>query len=134
MQKKFKRSLDTLDRVFDFIDSFIQKYKVNEQVAFTIKLVIEELFTNMVKYNSDNPNEILIDLKHKNQELIMQLVDFDVEPFDITQSPSVDISQSIKERKVGGLGLQLVKQMVDEINYEYKNRNSIITLIKKLGN
>ncbi|RMD95499.1 MAG: ATP-binding protein [Calditrichaeota bacterium] len=134
MQKKFKRSLDALDRVFDFIDSFIQKYKVNEQVAFTMKLVIEELFTNMVKYNSDNPNEILIDLKHKNQELIMQLVDFDVEPFDITQSPSVDISQSIKERKVGGLGLQLVKQMVDEINYEYKNRNSIITLIKKLGN
>jgi len=132
MEKKFKREIKSLDKIFTFNSKFITKNKIDHSITFTLNLVIEELFTNMVKYDSENPNDILISLNKEENYLIISLTDFDVEPFDITKTEEVDIKQSLRDRKVGGLGLHLTKQMMDKIDYEYKNRISKITLIKHL--
>ncbi|MFQ5824370.1 MAG: ATP-binding protein [bacterium] len=132
MEKKFKRDINSLDMIFNFIGEYITKTKIDHTITFTINFVVEEIFTNMVKYNSENTNDILISLNKNENNLIISLTDFDVEPFDVTKSEEVNINQSLEDRKVGGLGLHLVKQMVDKINYEYKNRKSKITFIKHL--
>ena len=132
MDKKFKRDLSSLDDIFKFIDEFSAKTGVDESVVFTINLVVEELFTNMVKYTSENINEILLELKKNADDLIIHLTDFDVDPFDINKIAEVDTKQSLEERRVGGLGIHLVKQMIDKIEYEYKDRQSKIILIKHL--
>ena len=132
MDKKFKRDLNSLDRIFQFINEFSAKTGVDESVVFTINLVVEELFTNMVKYTNENSNEILLQLKKNEDDLIIHLTDFDVDPFDITKTAEVDTKQSLEERSVGGLGIHLVKQMIDKIEYEYKDRQSEIILIKHL--
>jgi len=132
MDKKFKRDLNSLDGIFKFINEFSAKTGVDESVVFTINLVVEELFTNMVKYTYENSNEILLQLKKDADDLIIHLTDFDVDPFDITKTVEVDTKQSLEERGVGGLGIHLVKQMIDKIEYEYKDRQSKIILIKHL--
>lgn len=132
MDKKFKRDLNSLDGIFKFINEFSAKTGVDESVVFTINLVVEELFTNMVKYASENTNEILLELKKNEDDLIIHLTDFDVDPFDITKTAEVDTKQSLEERRVGGLGIYLVKQMIDKIEYEYRDRQSKIILIKHL--
>ena len=132
MAKKFKRDLKSLDEIFKFINEFSAKTGVDESVVFTINLVVEELFTNMVKYTYENSNEILLELKKEENNLIIYLTDFDVEPFDISKTAEVDTKQSLEERRVGGLGIHLVKQMIDKIEYEYKDRQSKIILIKHL--
>ncbi len=132
MDKKFKRDLNSLDEIFKFINEFSAKSDVDESVVFTINLVVEELFTNMVKYTYENSNEILLQLKKDADDLIIHLTDFDVDPFDITKTVEVDTKQSLEERGVGGLGIHLVKQMIDKIEYEYKDRQSKIILIKHL--
>ncbi len=132
MDKKFKRDLNSLDGIFKFINEFSAKTGVDESVVFTINLVVEELFTNIVKYTSENSNEILLQLKKNADDLIIHLTDFDVDPFDITKTAEVDTKQSLEERRVGGLGIHLVKQMIDKIEYEYKDRQSKIILIKHL--
>lgn len=132
MAKKFKRDLKSLDEIFKFINEFSAKTGVDESVVFTINLVVEELFTNMVKYTSENSNEILLELKKNEDDLIIHLTDFDVDPFDISKTAEVDTKQSLEERRVGGLGIHLVKQMIDKIEYEYKDRQSKIILIKHL--
>ncbi len=132
MDKKFKRDLSSLDDIFKFIDEFSVKTGLDESVVFTINLVVEELFTNMIKYTSENINEILLELKKNGDDLIIHLTDFDVDPFDITKTAEVDTKQSLEERRVGGLGIHLVKQMIDKIEYEYKDRQSKIILIKHL--
>ncbi len=134
MDKKFKRDLNSLDGIFKFINEFSAKTGVDESVVFTINLVVEELFTNMVKYTYENSNEILLQLKKDADDLIIHLTDFDVDPFDITKTVEVDTKQSLEERGVGGLGIHLVKQMIDKIEYEYKDRQSKIILIKHLEN
>lgn len=132
MEKKFKRDIKSLDKIFDFIGDFVTKNKFDDSITFTLNLVVEELFTNLVKYNEETSQDILISLNQDRNKLIVSLTDFDVEPFDVTKSGEVDVDQSIKKRKVGGLGLHLVKQLVDKIDYEYKDRESKITLIKNL--
>ncbi|MCH7681421.1 ATP-binding protein [candidate division KSB1 bacterium] len=134
MGKKFKRDLSSLDDIFEFIDEFSVKTGLDESVVFTMNLVVEELFTNMVKYTSGNTNKILLELKKEENNLIIHLTDFDVDPFDITETAEVDTKQSLEERRVGGLGIHLVKEMMDKIEYEYKDRQSKIILIKHLEN
>ena len=58
------------------------------------------------------------------------MLDDDVEPFDITRAPDVDIDAPIEEREPGGLGLHLIRRMVDSVEYEYvkERRQSRITL------
>ncbi|TDI87345.1 MAG: ATP-binding protein [Caldithrix sp.] len=134
MGKKFKRDLSSLGDIFEFIDEFSVKTGLDESVVFTMNLVVEELFTNMVKYTSGNTNKILLELKKEENNLIIHLTDFDVDPFDITETAEVDTKQSLEERRVGGLGIHLVKEMMDKIEYEYKDRQSKIILIKHLEN
>jgi len=134
MDQKFKKALSSLDDIFKFINEFSGKTGLDKSVVFTINLVVEELFTNMVKYTSENSNAILLELRRDENDLVIHLTDFDVEPFDITKTTEVDTKQSVEERSVGGMGIHLVKQMMDKIEYEYKDRQSKIILIKHLEN
>lgn len=132
METKFQRKIDSLKQIFDFVSKFINQNKLDEDTAFSINLVIEELFTNMVKYHPGNSNDILISISKDSNKLIISLTDYDVEPFDITDTKDVNPNQSLEERRIGGLGLYFVMKMMDTVTYEYKDRQSKITLIKQL--
>jgi anti-sigma regulatory factor (Ser/Thr protein kinase) len=86
-----------------------------------------------VKYNGGNPNDIELALEHRGNRLVARLTDFDVEPFDITQAPAVDVSLPAERREPGGLGLHLVRRLADDVDYDYTNRRSRITVTKNLG-
>jgi serine/threonine-protein kinase RsbW len=133
MQKKFKRSFDALKDVFEFTASFYAAEAVAEQHRFGIDFCIEELFTNMVKYQAGNPNEILVQIDRVGPDAVVRLVDFDVDAFDVTKAgPPVDVDAPLEERKPGGLGLHLVPRMIDGIDYSHADRISTITLTKTL--
>jgi anti-sigma regulatory factor (Ser/Thr protein kinase) len=132
MEKKFKRDLSALDGIFELISEFIITNQIDEEIGFPINLAVEELFTNMVKYNPDNANDILMSLEKDENKLIVTLTDFDAEAFDVTQAKEVDTNQALADRRIGGLGIHLTRKMVDDIKYEYVNRQSKITLIKYL--
>jgi len=134
MEKRFKKSLDSLNSIFQFTDEFATKHNLDPGALFSLNLVVEELFTNIVKYNPENKNDVLIELDKKSHDLIIALTDFDARPFDITQRPTLNLSQYLEERRVGGLGIHLVKQMMDKIEHEYKDRCSKIILTKHLEN
>lgn len=132
MEKKFPRDINSLKQIFDFASKFIEQNKLKEDIAFSLNLVIEELFTNMVKYHPGNANDILITIAKDSNKLIISLTDYDVEPFDITDTKDVNPNQSLEERRIGGLGLYFVMKMMDNVTYQYKDRQSKITLIKQL--
>ena len=134
MEEKFKRDVQSLDGIFNFIAEYIGKNAIDESVAFTVNLVVEELFTNMVKYNPRDANDISISLEREGSQLRICLVDYEAEPFDITKRDEVDTSESMEQRRIGGLGIHIVKKMVDSITYDYSNGQSKITLIKNLEN
>ena len=132
MERQFERSLSSLDEVFAFINDFTNKHQLVDSIAYAINLTIEELFTNSVKYQQKSSARILISLDKSEDSVIACLTDYDVEPFDITEVHPDSSGMPPEYRRAGGMGLHLVKQMVDDIKYEYKNRTSKITITKQL--
>jgi len=98
--------------------------------------VVEELFTNMVRHNEGGGDRIVLSVERRNDRVHLELVDFDVEPFDPETAEVPPVEAGIEERRPGGLGIYLVKKMVDDLNYEYEieNRRMRITVTKTLEN
>jgi serine/threonine-protein kinase RsbW len=134
MEKKIKKDLSSLNDMFDFIEQYADKNQLNPDIRFALNLAAEEIFTNLVKYNTQSRNDIRITLQKKSDRVILALTDFNVEKFDINQIKQYNIHQPLPERPVGKLGIPIVKKLMDKVEYEYKNRNSTITLVKYVRN
>ena len=133
MQRHFSRSIQALGEIFEFADEYSIAHGIGQPVLFSLKFVIEELFTNMVKYSvSDTGSDIAIDLEKDDHRVTVRLTDSGVDPFDVTRAGDADVSLRLEDRKVGGLGLHLVKRMVDSMEYAYSDRQCTITFSKKL--
>jgi len=130
MQKKFHRSYDSLEEIFRFAEQIFADKNVGQSIRFPAHFVMEELFTNMVKYNPDNSNDILLGVETADGGIMVQLTDFDVDEFDVTIEQQVEIDAPIEERTPGGLGLHLIHKMVDSLNYDYADRQSTVTFTK----
>ena len=132
MERFFTREIDSLPPIFTFIDEFVSAVGISPENAHSLGLVIEELFTNMVRHNAGGDRDVRISIDRDADRLIVSLTDFDVEPFDITRAPEVDTQQPLAERTPGGLGIHFVRRIADDITYEYKDRRSTITLTKSV--
>jgi len=133
VQSYFKRSFDSLGPIVEFIAGFLAARSLDAELREPVSFIVEELFTNMVKYNPGNQHDIALSLGHTPERLTVQLTDFDVEPFDVTKAPLVDIDKPLQERQIGGLGLHLVRKMADTLRYDYTERRSTITFTRALG-
>lgn len=134
MRKKFKKKMAALDEIFEFVGAFIEAEGIDETTAFAVNFAIEEIFTNMVKYSQHNNQDVLLDLSRDDKRIVISATEYDVDEFDITKVAEVDTNLETPERKIGGLGLHLTRQVMDEVSYRYQNRNSTVTLIKYLEN
>jgi anti-sigma regulatory factor (Ser/Thr protein kinase) len=127
MEKKFGRHLGELKNIVAFTDRFFAQESAAASVRYIVDLCVEELFVNMVTYNTETAADILIEMHSNEQGVKVSLTDYDVERFDPRQAEDVDIDAPLEQRTPGGLGLYLVLKMVDSIHYEYRNRVSRIT-------
>jgi len=110
------------------VAEFLESSGLPAPAAFELDLVIEELFTNMVKYAPHGAPEIEIGLTRLGPDVVIVLRDFDVEPFDPTRAPRADVGRPLGERPAGGLGLHLVRRIARDLRYDYRDRSSTITV------
>jgi anti-sigma regulatory factor (Ser/Thr protein kinase) len=126
VERRFPRHLGSLEPMARFASDYIESRGLNPEHAYTVELLIEELFTNMLKHGKGGGPEVSVRLGGEREELVLTLRDFDVEPFDATAAPVP--AGAVTE---GGLGLRLVRGISDSFRYEYKERSAIITVTKK---
>lgn len=99
---------------------------------FALSFAVEEIFTNMVKYNPAGPADVAMSLAATEKELTVTMEDEQEGEFDPTKAPDPPFGLELAKRKPGGLGLYLVRKMVQRVEYERKDARSIITLTHPL--
>lgn len=132
MERSFKRALTALDDVFGFLDEAMMACDVDAASAYAVNFAVEEFFTNMVKYEPEGDHTVSIHVEREENRLTVRMVDTGVRPFDVTNARAPDLSASLEDRPVGGLGLHISKELLDSVTYEYGEGQSTITFVKTL--
>lgn len=96
-----------------------------------IELALEEALVNICNYSyPEEPGNAEVSCKQDNRRFIIEIVDSGI-PFDMTSLPAPDVTSSIEKRKIGGLGIFLIKKMVDGVKYRRKGSLNILNLTMK---
>ena len=132
-RRDFARSFDSLEQIFAVVRFMLDARGVGEADAYAITMTIEELFTNMVKYNAGGLGRIGLEIECTNQDVTCSLTDPDSDRFDVNAMPDANIHLPVEQRRPGGLGIHLIRRMVDSIDYDYAGRRSRITFRKTLN-
>ncbi len=126
--RRFPRDIAVLPDIFDFTHDFVEKEGVDEGPSHAIDLVLEELFTNLVRHNQDGRHDIEVGLERDDGAVRLTLRDFDVAPFDPTQVPTPDLSLPLEQQSRGGRGIHLVRRLAREFKYGHRDGVSAITV------
>src|SRR5512140_2878152 len=132
MERSFKRALTALDEVFGFMDEALAAFEVDATSAYAVNFAVEEFFTNMVKYAPEGDDSVSISVERKANKLTVRMVDTGVQPFDVTNARTPNLSSSLEDRPVGGLGIHISKELLDSVEYDYGKGQSTITFVKTL--
>ena len=132
MLRSFTRDLSSLEPLFDFTGEFAAVHRLEEPVAFAMNLAVEELFTNRVKYGGGD-DLVSLGLDVRGNALVIELAHSGARRFDPTAVPAVDVSRPLAEREPGGLGIQLVRSIMDDIAYEDRDGVAHVTVSKRLS-
>ncbi|HEX6811260.1 MAG TPA: ATP-binding protein [Planctomycetota bacterium] len=102
----------------DSIDAFLERHGVGSSVAFTVRLAVEEIGTNIIKYAyADSArHEIEIDVRLAQGRVLLRMAD-DGRAFDPLQAQAPDLGLTIEQRTVGGVGIHLVRTLADGVEY-----------------
>jgi anti-sigma regulatory factor (Ser/Thr protein kinase) len=124
--------LDEIERIHTAVDILAEAEGWEPELLFQIKLVLEEMGTNIVKYGYDEggEQEFRITLMSESRALTMEIMD-NGKPFDpFADSPPPDLDSPVEERPIGGLGVYLVRKLMDEAHYRREDGMNKVTLIK----
>lgn len=132
MQRDFKRHLDSLAGLYEFSEAIMTGENLPDGVRFPVHLAMEELFVNMVHYNPTVTTDIEVTVTI-GDVVRVSLVDNGGVEFDVTQKREVDIDAPLEERKPGGLGVHLVQNLVDSLDYEYQDGRGEVIFTKGSG-
>lgn len=125
--------LDHLDRLGPFVEQFAARSGVPEAVAGAFRLALEEMVSNVVRhgYSDDRPHIIHVRLTREGAT-VAAVVEDDGRPFDPLSRPVPAIDRPIHERGIGGLGVWLTRNAVDEMEYRREGDKNVLFLRKRI--
>jgi anti-sigma regulatory factor (Ser/Thr protein kinase) len=131
---ELKSDLSELDRLCQNLETFGQKFGLSKKLIFEINLALDELFTNIISYGfqDDKEHVVRITLTPENDQLCLSIED-DGKPFNPIEFESPDVSCSVEKCKIGGLGIHIMKKLMDEICYERCDDKNVLNLRKKIS-
>jgi anti-sigma regulatory factor (Ser/Thr protein kinase) len=126
-----KNRIEDLLRVNSVFESFATQHEIGGRLRYHLLVSIEEILTNIIKYGFDEEgvHPIHITFRHINENVEMEFEDRGREfnPLEISEP---DLDTPIENRQLGGLGIHLVKKMMDEAKYRREGDRNILMLRK----
>ena len=124
-----KNGIDNLSYLLSFTEENLKEYGMDERAVNHSCVCIDELFSNISLYSGANDVELTI--KGDDDSVFLIIKDDGIQ-FDPTAADEADTTQSADDRRIGGLGIHIVRKLMDSVSYEYINGKNIVTLEKKI--
>ena len=122
-----------IELLAEYIDSIAEAAGIDPSLAMSLNLALEEAVTNVIMYAYTEGTDGTVDIiTEANDGLLTFIIKDSGKAFDPTQKEDADVTLSAEERQIGGLGIFLVKQIMDTVNYQRIDGQNILTLTKKL--
>ena len=135
MEKKLvlKNEIAEINKLALFIEELGEELNLTPELVFNLNLVLEEAVSNVIlyAYPKEERQEIVLTAKKSDKSLIFVLTDSGKE-FDPTQAPDADVTLSAEEREIGGLGIFLIRQIMNKVEYQRIEGKNVLTLGKNL--
>lgn len=121
-----------------FVEQISEEYGLDMAFSFQLHLSLDEAVSNVVNYAYGEQKDMPITIEAQDttvgdrRQLVLRLIDNGMEFNPLDEAPEVDVTLSAEERQVGGLGIFLIRQVMDEVSYERKSGQNQLTMIKYL--
>ena len=125
---KVPNQISALDDISQALDEFSEKASIQMKLKLQLNLVLEELITNTIKFGYDDNQEHYIDIEiHHNSTTIQVKITDDAGPFNILEYDSkLELEKPADERSIGGVGIHLIRTIMDDISYQRESGLSLI--------
>ncbi len=116
----------------EFIESYLETLPIDPQIIPSIMISCEEIIVNVVNYAYQNKEgNLSIEIETTSKEIKIVFSDSGI-PFNPLEIKEVDTSLPLQEREIGGLGIHMVKKLMDDVKYEYKENKNCLTIVKQI--
>ena len=123
--------VESLSAFREFISDCCNRHNVPSETVFELKLAVDEACTNVIEhgYKGMDPGSIILSFRIESDRILVQLTDFG-HVFEPAEAPKPDVKAALEDRPLGGLGLYLIYQMMDNIDYESSEDGNTLTFTK----
>ncbi len=129
-----KNQLSEMRTVLANFDAFVDHNEIPFGAAQKIKLALDEMLNNIISYGfvDDEEHEIMVFVERFEDRLLAKITDDGI-PFNPFKHEEPDLESSLEERQIGGLGIHLVRNLMDDVSYKRGIGKNVVTLIKYIG-
>jgi serine/threonine-protein kinase RsbW len=123
-----------IQRLGQFAERFGAEERLTEDEVMAINLVLDEVVTNTIEYGYDDTgrHEIRVTLAVEGDTLTI-VVDDDARAFDPLAAPPPDLTLALEDRPVGGLGIHIVRTLMEAVDYQRRDGHNVLTMRKTIG-
>ncbi len=124
--------VDNTEIAIDFLEELLSDGSCSMKAKMQIEIAIDEIFSNIARYAyKDGTGNVTIraEIQEKPRAVCMTFIDAGI-PYDPLKKEDPDITLSAEERKIGGLGIYIVRKNMDEVSYHYDNGQNQLTIKK----
>jgi anti-sigma regulatory factor (Ser/Thr protein kinase) len=123
--------LEQLQVFREFISECCQEHQIPDETVFDLKLAVDEACTNVIThgYKGMDPGSIILSFRIESDRILVQITDFG-HVFEPADAPKPDVEAALEDRPLGGLGLYLIYQLMDNIDYQSSEDGNTLTFTK----
>ena len=117
---------ESVKTVAEFLDTTLEGWEIPMKVVSKLQIVADEIYSNIVRYSQAKNAKVTA---VQNGTVLSLRFEDDGKPYDPTTAAEPDITASAEEREIGGLGIFIVRNMMDSMDYRYKDGHNVLTLL-----
>ena len=129
---QFAAKFEYLDEIREFVGAIARDSGFSDKDVYNIQLATDEAASNVIEHAYENISDGMLELSCGVRDDLITIILIDHgESFDPSEIPLPDLKADLSDRKIGGLGIFLMRKLMDEVHYEVQKTGNVLTMIKR---